>query len=49
MSQLRSQESTDSLKNVIFLQFLGKSRYSTKLWKSFIDCFNCMPVAALIE
>ncbi len=20
-----------------------------KLWKSFIDCFNCMPVAALIE
>ena len=20
-----------------------------KLWKSFVDCFNCMPVAALIE
>ena len=20
-----------------------------KLWKSFIDCFNCMPVAALIQ
>jgi serine/threonine-protein phosphatase PP1 catalytic subunit len=20
-----------------------------KLWKSFIDCFNCMPVAALVE
>lgn len=28
---------------------LGKTRYSTKLWKSFIDCFNCMPVAALVE
>ncbi len=28
---------------------LGKSRYNMKLWKSFIDCFNCMPVAALIE
>lgn len=27
---------------------LGKSRYNMKLWKSFIDCFNCMPVAALI-
>ena len=28
---------------------LGKNRYSAKLWKSFVDCFNCMPVAALIE
>lgn len=27
----------------------GKSRYNIKLWKSFIDCFNCLPVAALIE
>lgn len=28
---------------------LGKSRHNIKLWKSFVDCFNCMPVAALIE
>lgn len=28
---------------------VGKTRYSTKLWKSFVDCFNCMPVAALVE
>jgi serine/threonine-protein phosphatase PP1 catalytic subunit len=27
----------------------GKNRYSVKLWKAFVDCFNCMPVAALIE
>lgn len=27
----------------------GKNRFSTKLWKSFVDCFNCMPVAALVE
>ncbi len=27
----------------------GKSRYHIKLWKAFVDCFNCMPVAAIIE
>jgi len=27
----------------------GKRRYSVKLWKTFIDCFNCLPFAALIE
>ncbi len=32
-----------------FLNNIGKTRYSTKLWKSFVECFNCMPVAALIE
>jgi serine/threonine-protein phosphatase PP1 catalytic subunit len=28
---------------------LGKRRYNIKLWKLFIDCFNCLPVAALID
>jgi serine/threonine-protein phosphatase PP1 catalytic subunit len=27
----------------------GKRRYNVKLWKTFIDCFNCLPVAALID
>lgn len=27
----------------------GKNRYNLKLWKAFIDCFNCMPAAAIIE
>jgi serine/threonine-protein phosphatase PP1 catalytic subunit len=31
------------------LIYSGKNRYSLKLWRSFVDCFNCMPVAALIE
>ena len=31
------------------LSNVGKNRYSTRLWKTFVDCFNCMPVAALIE
>ncbi|XP_064551880.1 uncharacterized protein LOC135437750 [Drosophila montana] len=26
-----------------------KRRYSTKLWKSFVDCYCCMPVAAIIS
>ena len=27
----------------------GKNRYSIKIWKKFMDCFNCLPVSALIE
>lgn len=26
-----------------------KRRFSVKLWKTFTDCFNCLPVAALID
>lgn len=28
--------------------FLGKRKQSLKVWKMFTDCFNTMPVAALI-
>lgn len=28
---------------------LGKRRFSIKLWKTFTDCFNCLPIAALID
>ncbi len=48
MSLLRLPEFMDSSKNVNKIKYLGKNRYSTKIWKSFVDCFNCMPVAALI-
>ncbi|KHJ89177.1 Ser/Thr phosphatase family protein [Oesophagostomum dentatum] len=27
----------------------GKRRYNIKLWKTFTDCFNCLPVAAIID
>lgn len=27
----------------------GKRRYNIKLWKIFTDCFNCLPVAAVID
>ncbi|KAL4297752.1 hypothetical protein GQ457_12G003930 [Hibiscus cannabinus] len=26
-----------------------KRRYNVRLWKGFIDCFNCLPVAALVD
>jgi serine/threonine-protein phosphatase PP1 catalytic subunit len=31
----------------IFL--LGKRRFNIKLWKTFTDCFNCLPIAAIID
>ncbi len=29
--------------------FIGKRRYNIKLWKLFTDCFNCLPVASIID
>lgn len=26
-----------------------KRRYSVKIWKAFTECFNCMPVAAIVD
>lgn len=26
-----------------------KRRYGVKLWKTFTDCFNCLPVAAIVD
>jgi hypothetical protein len=28
---------------------VGKRRYNIKLWKTFTDCFNCLPVAAILD
>lgn len=28
---------------------LGKRRFSIKLWKTFTDCFNCLPISAIID
>ncbi len=39
-----------SLENCILIYFyLGKRRYNIKLWKTFTDCFNCLPIAAIID
>jgi hypothetical protein len=38
-----------SMMNVSNFKNVGKRRYTIKLWKTFTDCFNCLPVAALID
>lgn len=32
-----------------FLSPPGKRRFNIKLWKTFTDCFNCLPIAAIID
>ncbi|XKL64322.1 hypothetical protein PGB90_004408 [Kerria lacca] len=31
------------------LETICKRRYNIKLWKTFTDCFNCLPVAAIVD
>lgn len=31
------------------LVFSGKRRFNIKLWKIFTDCFNCLPIAAIVD
>jgi diadenosine tetraphosphatase ApaH/serine/threonine PP2A family protein phosphatase len=38
-----------SLSVTLPLQRLGKRRYNISLWKTFNDCFNCLPIAAIVE
>lgn len=33
----------------LLLLLTGKRRYNIKLWKTFTDCFNCLPVAAIVD
>ena len=32
-----------------YVEIAGKRRYNIKLWKTFTDCFNCLPIAAIID
>ncbi|XP_018650459.1 putative protein phosphatase type 1 [Schistosoma mansoni] len=31
------------------IKYPGKRRYNIKLWKTFTDCFNCLPIVAIID
>lgn len=38
----------------VYVSYVGfydecKRRYNVKLWKTFTDCFNCLPIAAIID
>ena len=32
-----------------FVVLSGKRRYNIKIWKTFTDCFNCLPIAAIVD
>lgn len=50
---MSAQLSTDSMgfsMNVkILIRFLGKKKYSPKLWKAFNEVFDVMAVAAVVQ
>lgn len=45
---LRGNHECASLNRIYGFYDECKRRYSVKLWKIFSDCFNCMPVAAVV-
>lgn len=52
----RSEIGFFRLRHFTYMLFLSagfydecKRRYNVKLWKTFTDCFNCLPIAAIID
>ena len=46
---LRGNHECSSINRIYGFYDECKKRFSVKLWKIFTDCFNCLPVAALLD